>query len=347
MAKGAPGGKNPKRGGPAYGRGPDRTNDGPKGEGRAPTGWAQDGPRRGPRDQARKGAPDERAQRLAAWASTDPTPPSQRPEPRPDRRPPGPPAPSRKRPPWPDQLEGRNVVLLALEASDRVKEVWIDERARPERKIDTIHEWAKRRSVPVVTVPRSVLDEHGDGDVHNGVIAFAEPLSAPSLQTLLDQLERAGVDPFLLLLDEVQYEQNLGAVLRSAACAGVHAVVVPTRRGAPLSPVVQRIAMGGAEEVPVIREGLLSAAATLRRAGVRMIGAEADGELAAWDADWTGPLAIVLGGEDHGLGQTLRARCDTVVRLPLADGTRVSSLNVSVTAGVLLFQRVRAMAQAR
>lgn len=238
-----------------------------------------------------------------------------------------------------EQLEGRNVVLEALRRKRRpVRRIWLDDRARPDQKVSEIRALAEAARVPVVAVPRRVLDERSLTGVHNGVIAEAVPRSVPTVQGLLDELFAAGQDPFLVLVDEVQYEHNLGAILRSAMGAGAHAVVVPVTRGKGLSPVVHRVAMGGAEEVPLIREGLSSALASLRRAGVRVVGADMDGE-AYWSVPMTGPLALVLGGEDKGLTPTLRDRCDAIASVPLRGG--LDSLNVSVTAAILLFEKVR------
>lgn len=244
-----------------------------------------------------------------------------------------------RRRPKGEPLEGRNVVVEALSRGKRrVHRVLLDERARPGGKIDTILELAGRRGVPVGRVPRRQLDELSVTGVHNGVIAFAEPLPSWTVSALLDDLFSRNVDPFLVLVDEVAYEHNLGAVLRSALGAGVHGVVVPTRRGKGISPVVQRVAMGGAEEVPLIREGLSSALATIRRAGVRVVGADMDGR-PCWTVPMTGPVALVLGGEDKGLSSTLRKRCDAVAAIPLRGG--LESLNVSVTAAVMMFEKVR------
>jgi 23S rRNA (guanosine2251-2'-O)-methyltransferase len=261
----------------------------------------------------------------------------------PGKRPPGN-RPPRKKTPRPqgapsDQLEGKNVVIAALQASDRVRLIHVDSRSKPSPKLQMIFELAAERGARVESVARGALDAVSEAGVHNGVIAWAEPLARPTLKQVLDALDTA--EPLFLLLDEVQYEQNLGAILRSAAWAGVNALIVPTRRGADLSAVVQRVAMGGAEEVPVVREGLMSSLATLRRAGVRIVGAEADGETAWCDADLTGPLAIVMGGEDHGVGQGPRSRCDSMVKIPGRAGSVVTSLNVSVTAGLLLAERLR------
>ena len=233
------------------------------------------------------------------------------------------------------------MVLAALEASARVREIWIDERAKPDPKLDTIRRLSQERKVPIRAVPRADLDAVSQAAVHNGLIGFAHPLPSPSLKEVLDRVEADGREPFIVLLDQVQYEQNLGAVLRSAAAAGADAVVVPTRRGASMSPTVQRVAMGGAEVVPLVRESMTSATASLKRRGIQIIGAEADGECLLWDADFTGPLAIALGGEDRGLGLKVRERCAQVVAVPIDTSGPVTSLNVSVTAGLLFFERLR------
>lgn len=296
---------------------------GPKNKGGPPRG----GGNRGPAAPASGGASSD------GRGSQDQRRSGRRPQP---QLPPG-----LKRPDLPDQLEGRNVVLAALQAGDRVRHVWIDDHARPEGKVAAIRELALDSGARVVDVPRAALDAVCTGDVHNGVVAFARALPSWTLKTRLQWLQEEGIEPFLVLLDQVQYQQNLGAILRTAAIAGAHAVVVPTRRGAPLGAPAQRVAMGGAEVVPMIRESMTSALATLRRAGIRVIGAEADGDRPYYEADFTGPLAVALGGEDRGLGSALRQRCDEVVAVPMPQDSIVTSLNVSVTAGLLLFERVR------
>ena len=240
-----------------------------------------------------------------------------------------------------DQLEGRNVVMAALRASDRVRTVLVDGRARPDRKLKELQRLTRERGAEWRLVQRRELDRMSHSGVHNGVIGLAEPLPRLSLKAVLDDADERGVEPFLLLLDEVQYDQNLGAILRTAAAAGVTALVIPTRRGAALNPVVQRVAMGGAETVPVVREGLNSALANLKRRAIRIVGAEADGDVPYWEADLAGPVALVMGGEHRGLGSKVRSRCDQVVSIPLPGSSVVDSLNVSVATGLLVYERLR------
>ncbi len=220
----------------------------------------------------------------------------------------------------------------------KVVAVYLDERAGQDSKVERIMALAAEGAVQLKRVPRQYLDQICVGGVHNGVIAWAEELPGYTIRGLLSELEGDQTEPFIVLVDEPSYEHNLGAVLRSALGAGVHGVVVPVRRGKGMSPVVHRVSMGGAEAVPLIREGLSSSLATIRRAGLRTVGCDMDGD-PLWDVDLTGPLAIVLGGEGKGLSSTLRARCDQVASVPLMGS--LESLNLSVTAGVFLFERAR------
>lgn len=224
------------------------------------------------------------------------------------------------------------MVLEALVRKRRpVRRVWLDAGAKPDDKVRRILDLAGDR---VVRVERVLLDRMSQTGVHNGVIAEADPFPDVSVKELL----RQHAEPFVVLVDEVQYEHNLGAILRSALGAGVHGVVVPVQRGKGMSPVVQRVSMGGAEAVPLVREGISSALAELQRAGVRVVGADMDGD-PYYEVDLTGPIALVLGGEDKGLTPPVRKRCDAVAAVPLAGG--LESLNVSVTAAILMFERVR------
>jgi 23S rRNA (guanosine2251-2'-O)-methyltransferase len=238
-----------------------------------------------------------------------------------------------------DQLEGRNVVFEALSRrARRVRRILLDERARPHPKIDRILALASEQRVEVGRVSRDRLDQHTITGVHNGIIAEADRLPDWTVTARLNHCLDAGLDPFFVLVDEVNYEHNLGAILRSAMGAGVHAVVIPTRRGKGITPVVQRVAMGGAEAVPVIREAIPASLKVLRRAGVRIVAADMDGQ-PLWDVPMSGSLAIVLGGEDKGITHTIRDRCDAIVSVPLAHG--LDSLNVSVTGGILMYEKVR------
>ena len=238
-----------------------------------------------------------------------------------------------------EQIEGRNPVIEALRRNRRaVHRVYLDEGAQVDAKLARLLDLASKKGVPVERVARQFLKGKTKDRVHNGVIAMAEPLPQHTVQSLIDQLFEQSNSPLIVLADEIVYEQNLGAILRSAMGAGADGLIIPNRRGAGMSPVVNRVSMGGAEEIPVVRAGILSAIKRIRKAGFRTVGADMGG-VPYWDADLTGPLALVLGGESKGLSEPIQKRCDQVVSVPLAHN--LDSLNVSVTAGILMFERVR------
>lgn len=238
-----------------------------------------------------------------------------------------------------ERLEGRNPVIECLvRARRRVLKVWIDQGAKPDPKIDRILALVAERRIPVERVPRPVLDRLAQGRVHNGVVADAEDLPSPTTRELLDEIYAAGRDPFLVLADEVSYEHNLGAILRSALGFGVDGLIVPTRRGAEVGPVVQRVSMGAAEVVPIVHEALTAALKPIRDADIQVVGADMDG-VSVYQADLRGPVALLMGGEGKGLSPTLRKKCDVVVSIPLAGG--LESLNVSVAAALLMAEKRR------
>lgn len=238
-----------------------------------------------------------------------------------------------------DQLEGRNIIVEVLRRKKRpVHELFVDARAKQDHKIAEILSLAKKRKIPVHSTSRQELDNQSVTGVHNGVIAIADPHPSYTTLEILDGAYDKNEQPFLVMVDELNYEQNLGAILRSSMGAGVHGVIIPDVRGKGLTPVVQRVAMGGSEEVPLVREGLFNAIKHIKKAGVTVIGADMDG-VPIWDLPLKGAVAFVFGGESKGLSPTLRNKCDHIASVPLNLG--LESLNVSVTAGVFLFEKNR------
>jgi len=236
-------------------------------------------------------------------------------------------------------IQGRNAAREALRSGRRCRRLLLDASARPSPLLDEILRLAEERGVPVERLERSDLTRRLGGDAYQGIALWAEPRPLPSLEQILDACDAERADPCLLLLKEVLYEHNLGAILRLADACAVHAVVVPSRQGAGVSGDVARISAGASEYVPVLRQSLLQAISRLRRRGVRIIAAEAGAAQDVWDCDLTGPVALVLGGEDAGVSQAILDRCDAVVRIPI--GGHIGSLNVATACAVVLFERLR------
>jgi len=235
---------------------------------------------------------------------------------------------------------GLHSVRTALKHEGAVTELWVEAR-RQDRRIREVLQLAKEIGVPVNKVPKEELDTLTSGGNHQGVVARTQAPAALDEANLKALLNKLDVPPFLLILDGVQDPHNLGACLRSADAAGVHAVIAPKDRSVGLGPTVCKVACGAAESVPFVQ--VTNLARTLRwlqdEAGVWLIGTAGETEVSLFQTDLTGSLALIMGGEEKGMRRLTREACDAVVKLPMVG--KVESLNVSVAAGVALFEAVR------
>lgn len=222
---------------------------------------------------------------------------------------------------------------------ERISNAWIA-RSRRDRRLATLHDALRRTEAQVTVVDNMELESLAGGARHQGVVIELHGAAELDLDALKKAVARALPDAFYLILDQVQDPHNLGACLRTADAAGVHGVVVPKNQSAGLTPTVCKVASGGAETVPIYRvTNLARTLRWLKEAGVWLIGAAGDAEQTLFEVDLTGPLALVLGAEERGLRRLTREACDLLVRLPMFGG--VESLNVSVAAGVCLYEAVR------
>ena len=221
----------------------------------------------------------------------------------------------------------------------RVRELLVENGQRNARVL-ALAERARALKIPVQHRPREELERYAGEARHQGIVARYEAAPAAHESDLADLLARDGERTLVLVLDGVTDPHNLGACLRSAAAAGITAVVVPKDRAVGLTPVVRRAAAGGAERVPLI--AVTNLARTLRElkdAGVWITGLAGDTERSLYAIDFTGPVAIVLGGEGEGMRRLTRESCDFVASIPMPGG--MESLNVSVATGVALFEALR------
>ena len=209
---------------------------------------------------------------------------------------------------------------------------------RDDKRMQPIIQLARQNGVSVQFCNRKTLDDMVGGQ-HQGVVAKAR-LQSTGNEADLAAIVAANDKPFILILDGVTDPHNLGAILRSADAAGVHAVVAPKDRSVKLTSVVRKVACGAAESVPFITiTNLARTMRELQEAGVWIVGTAGETDTLVYDADLKGPLALVLGAEGEGLRRLTRETCDSLVKIPMF-GT-VSSLNVSVAAGICLFEAVR------
>jgi 23S rRNA (guanosine2251-2'-O)-methyltransferase len=241
-----------------------------------------------------------------------------------------------------DRLTGPNAVREALLAGRPLQTVVIA-RGRHGQRLEEIVRLARRHNVPVRFEDRPRLDQMAGTREHQGVLAMVASKAAISLDDLLARSNPPGLPPasrLLVLLDGVEDPQNLGAIIRSALAAGAAGIVVPERRAAGLGEAAARASAGAVAHLPVARViNLPRAMEALKSAGYWLVGLDERAQRRYTDVDLTGAIALVLGGEGKGLHQLVRERCDFLVSIPSSGP--VPSLNVSVAAGVALFEVVR------
>jgi 23S rRNA (guanosine2251-2'-O)-methyltransferase len=240
-----------------------------------------------------------------------------------------------------EQIEGRRAVRELLAAGRRaVREVWLAEGADAAPILDDIQTLATAARVPVLRVSRGRLGAIATTEAPQGVVAFAAPLPDTRLEDLLVR-QAGGPAPFLLVLDGVSDPHNLGALLRSAECAGVTGAVVPRRRSAHVTPTVAKAAAGAIEHLRIaVVAGIPAALITLAGAGIWTIGLDACAPVSLWSLDLAvEPVALVLGAEGRGLSRLTRQRCDVLVAVPCRGA--VPSLNVAAAGALACFEVTR------
>ncbi len=235
---------------------------------------------------------------------------------------------------------GLHAISAVLErAPERVLELWMSQ-PRDDARSRELRERAQVAGVRVQSVAGEALLKLVGDVAHQGAVAAVRPLKSWDEQDLLQSLEQTAGDPFLLILDGVTDPHNLGACLRTAEAAGVHAVLIPKDRAATVDGVVRKVAAGAAEFVPVASVTNLARTIDLLKArGIWVVGTDGEAPQTLYAADLRRPLAMVLGAEGTGMRRLTRERCDFLVRIPMAG--QVQSLNVSVAAGVALFEARR------
>ncbi|WP_304225881.1 23S rRNA (guanosine(2251)-2'-O)-methyltransferase RlmB [Phascolarctobacterium succinatutens] len=237
-----------------------------------------------------------------------------------------------------DLIAGRNAVSEALRSQRSINKILLQEGAHG-GSLGEIIALAKQKGVPVETVKAEKLDKLAKGLRHQGVAALAAPIAFRTLDDVFARAAEKNEEPFILLLDELQDPQNVGALIRSADAAGVHGVLMPRRRSCPLNAVVAKISAGAVEYVPVVQIGnIAQTIEELKQRSCWVVGADMDG-VDFYAANMTGPIVLVIGAEGRGLGRLVKQKCDDVVSIPMNGG--VNSLNASAAGAVLMYEVVR------
>lgn len=231
---------------------------------------------------------------------------------------------------------GLNPVLEAVRAGREVRRVFL---AFSRRDRAAIEEELSVRGIAVQKVDLQFFDERFHKG-HQGIAATVEPRAYTDFDDLLDIPKAKNEMPLFLLLDGVEDPRNFGSILRVADAGGVHGVVIQSHRSASLTPEAVKASAGASEHVAISRvPNIKHAISSMRESGLTIVGAEAEGNRAVWDMDYTGPVALIVGSEAEGMRRTVKEHCDDMVRLPMQG--KVNSLNASVATGIIIFEIMR------
>ena len=236
-------------------------------------------------------------------------------------------------------IEGRNAVTEALRAGAAIDKVYIA-RGETDRTLGRIAAEAKKAGLVVVDVDRRKLDAMSATHSHQGVIAVAAAHAYASIEDIFARAEARGEKPLIVVCDEISDPHNLGAIIRTAECAGAHGVIIPKRRSAGVTSVVAKTSAGAVSYMPVARVPNIPALLKdLQKRGVWVFGTAAEGTTTLYNADLKGSAAIVIGSEGDGMSRLVRENCDFLVSIPMKG--QISSLNASAAAAILLYEAVR------
>ena len=230
-------------------------------------------------------------------------------------------------------IAGRNPVTEALNGDRDVERVFIADGS--EGSVSRIVAIAREQGVIVDFVPKEKIDAMAPGTKHQGVVAKVSEYSYAEMEDVFARAEESGEDPFIIILDEISDPHNLGAIIRTAECAGAHGVIIPKRRAASLTQTVALSAAGAVESMPVVQvTNLARTIEELKARGIWVGAADMDGET-YYKANLSGPIAIVIGNEGKGVGRLVKEKCDFVLSIPMYG--RINSLNASNAAAVLMY----------
>jgi 23S rRNA (guanosine2251-2'-O)-methyltransferase len=234
---------------------------------------------------------------------------------------------------------GKNPVFEAIKSNKKISRIYMTDRFKSKTNENVI-ELLKEKNINFEFVNSGKLDDLAKGDNHQGILAMAEDFRYSTLDEVIGNHKIANKNCILLLLDGITDIHNLGAIIRSAECAGVSGVIIPERRSAQINDVVSKTSAGALEYMPVVQVKNLNATVDeLKKRGFWIYGADMNGDAIFTHEKYEGAIALVIGSEGKGLGRLLREKCDKIIEIPMFG--RVNSLNASCAATVLIYEVVR------
>ncbi|MGE5380985.1 MAG: 23S rRNA (guanosine(2251)-2'-O)-methyltransferase RlmB [Methylocystaceae bacterium] len=238
-----------------------------------------------------------------------------------------------------ERLEGINSVLSALEGDREINKILIME-GKTGRSVDKIINLARERQIPLVTLNRQRFESMAQSAYAQGVMAEAKAYAYARVDDILQLAEQRGEEPFIVILDGLEDPQNVGSIIRTAECAGVHGVIIPRHRAAGVTAAVSRASAGALEHMLVAQvANVVQTLEELKSIGCWVIGADMQGEAAWGQAKLPTPAVLVIGSEGKGLHRLVKQKCDLTVRIPMSGHT--GSLNASVSAALLIYEVLR------
>lgn len=238
-----------------------------------------------------------------------------------------------------DQIEGRNSVLELLETGKDINKIFI-EKGEKHGSINKIIGIARDRKIVTVEVDKNKLNQMAQTENHQGVIAIVPPFDYCEVQDILDEAKTRGEQPFILILDGIEDPHNLGAIIRTAETAGVHGIIIPKRRACSVNSTVYKVASGAVEHMKIARvNNLNDEIKYLKENNVWIYGTAIEATKYYYEENLTGSIALIIGNEGEGLTRLVRENCDVLLKIPMKG--KISSLNASVSAGIVMYEAVK------
>ncbi len=238
-----------------------------------------------------------------------------------------------------DQIEGRNSVLELLETEKDINKIFI-EKGEKHGSINKIIGIAKDRKVVIVEIEKTKLNQMAQTDNHQGVIAIVPPFDYCEVEDILNEAKRKNEKPFIMILDGIEDPHNLGSIIRTAETAGVHGIIIPKRRACMVNSTVYKVASGAVEHMKIARvNNITDTINYLKENDIWIYGTEMEAKKYYYNENLTGAVAIVIGSEGFGMSRLVKENCDVLLKIPMK-GT-ITSLNASVSAGIVMYEVVR------
>jgi rRNA methylase, putative, group 3 len=237
-----------------------------------------------------------------------------------------------------EKLAGVNSIMEALRGKRKVHKIYVQE-GRGGKRIDDLLRFAQKKGVYWQYVDKQRLDSMYTFSNHQGIVAQVDSFEYSSVEEILEQAALQGKEPFILVLDGIEDPQNLGSIIRTAECAGIHGIIIPRHSSADITAAVARASAGAVEHMPIAQEtNLVNCIKQLKEKGLWIVGADMEGR-EYFDCQIPRPTALVIGGEGKGIRKLVQQNCDMLVSIPMMG--MISSLNASVAAGLVIYEAVR------